>query len=175
MNAKADSPPDNPGLVAQMRPALVRFFKRKTGSAVEAEDLAQDVLVRVLAHTNWKTPSEAKGYIFRTAINRWHDRHRRNGAHGTSVAWNEEAIGELGTQNPPERVVMVMEELGQIARALEEMNVRTRTVLMLIRLEQMKAATVADMLGISLSAVNKHLAKGIARLAELRRRGDGES
>jgi RNA polymerase sigma-70 factor (ECF subfamily) len=175
MNAKADSPPDNPGLVAQMRPALVRFFKRKTGSAVEAEDLAQDVLVRVLAHTNWKTPSEAKGYIFRTAINRWHDRHRRNGAHGTSVAWNEEAIGELGTQNPPERVVMVMEELGQIARALEEMNVRTRTVLMLIRLEQMKAATVADILGISLSAVNKHLAKGIARLAELRRREDGES
>ena len=175
MSAKADSQPDNPGLVAQMRPALVRFFKRKTGSAVEAEDLAQDVLVRVLAHTNWKTPSEAKGYIFRTAINRWHDRHRRNGAHGTSVAWNEEAIGELGTQNPPERVVMVMEELGQIARALEEMNVRTRTVLMLIRLEQMKAATVADMLGISLSAVNKHLAKGIARLAELRRRGDGES
>jgi RNA polymerase sigma-70 factor (ECF subfamily) len=174
MNAKADNQPDNPGLVAQMRPALVRFFKRKTGSAVEAEDLAQDVLVRVLAHTNWKTPSEAKGYIFRTAINRWHDRHRRNGAHGTSVAWNEEAIGELGTQNPPERVVMVMEELGQIARALEEMNVRTRTVLMLIRLEQMKAATVADMLGISLSAVNKHLAKGIARLAELRRRGEGE-
>jgi RNA polymerase sigma-70 factor (ECF subfamily) len=175
MNAKADSPPDNPGLVAQMRPALVRFFKRKTGSAVEAEDLAQDVLVRVLAHTNWKTPGEAKGYIFRTAINRWHDRHRRNGAHGTSVAWNEEAIGELGTQNPPERVVIVMEELGQIARALEEMNVRTRTVLMLIRLEQMKAATVADMLGISLSAVNKHLAKGIARLAELRRRENGES
>jgi RNA polymerase sigma-70 factor (ECF subfamily) len=175
MNAKADNQPDNPGLVAQMRPALVRFFKRKTGSAVEAEDLAQDVLVRVLAHTNWKTPSEAKGYIFRTAINRWHDRHRRNGAHGTCVAWNEEAIGELGTQNPPERGVMVMEELGQIARALEEMNVRTRTVLMLIRLEQMKAATVADMLGISLSAVNKHLAKGIARLAELRRRGEGES
>jgi len=175
MNAKADSQPDNPGLVAQMRPALVRFFKRKTGSAVEAEDLAQDVLVRVLAHTNWKTPSEAKGYIFRTAINRWHDRHRRSGANGNSVAWNEEAIGELGTQNPPERVVMVMEELGQIARALEEMNVRTRTVLMLIRLEQMKAATVAGMLGISLSAVNKHLAKGIARLAELRRREDGES
>jgi DNA-directed RNA polymerase specialized sigma24 family protein len=31
------------------------------------------------------------------------------------------------------------------------------------------------MLGISLSAVNKHLAKGIARLAELRRREDGGS
>jgi RNA polymerase sigma-70 factor (ECF subfamily) len=175
VNAKADDRPDNPGLVVQMRPALVRYFKRKTGSVVEAEDLAHDVLVGVLAHANWKTPSEAKGYIFRTAINRWHDRHRRNRAHGTIVAWNEEAIGESGTQNPPERVVIVMEELSQLAQALEEMNVRTRTVLMLIRLEQMKAATVADVLGISLSAVNKHLAKGIARLAKLRRREGGES
>ena len=173
MNAKADNPPDNPGIVAQMRPALVRYFKRKTGNAVEAEDLTQDVLVRVLAHAKWKTPSEAKGYIFRTAINRWHDRFRRNGAHGTDVAWSDEEIGESGTQNAPERVVIVMEELGQIARALEEMNERTRTVLMLIRLEQMKAAAVADMLGISLSAVNKHLAKGIARLAELRGPRDG--
>jgi RNA polymerase sigma-70 factor (ECF subfamily) len=175
MNAKADNRSDNRGLVAQMRPALVRYFKRKTGSPVEAEDLAQDVLVRVLAHASWKTPSEAKGYVFRAAINRWHDLYRRNRARGTRVAWNEEEIGELGTHNPPERVVIVMEELGQIDRALEEMNVRTRTVLMLVRLEQMKAATVADMLGISLSAVNKHLAKGVARLAELRRQEDGES
>src|SRR5258706_10043238 len=114
MNAKADSPPDNPGLVAQMRPALVRFFKRKTGSAVEAEDLAQDVLVRVLTHANWKTPSEAKGYIFRTAVNRWRDRHRREETHGVRVPLDEE---ELGTQNPPECVLIVREELNQTLQA----------------------------------------------------------
>jgi DNA-directed RNA polymerase specialized sigma24 family protein len=44
------------------------------------------------------------------------------------------------------------------------MNVRTRTVLMLIELEDMRTATVAEMLGISVSAVDKHLAKGIAQL-----------
>jgi DNA-directed RNA polymerase specialized sigma24 family protein len=48
------------------------------------------------------------------------------------------------------------------------MNMRTRTVVMLIKLEQMKVATVAEMLGISTSAVGKHLAKGIAQLAALR-------
>ena len=52
------------------------------------------------------------------------------------------------------------------------MNVRTRTVLMLIKLEQMKVATVAEMLGISASAVAKHLAKGIAQLATLRKQQD---
>ena len=39
---------------------------------------------------------------------------------------------------------------------------------MLIKLEQMRLATVAEMLGISVSAVAKHLAKGIAELAATR-------
>jgi DNA-directed RNA polymerase specialized sigma24 family protein len=52
------------------------------------------------------------------------------------------------------------------------MNARTRTVLMLIKLEQMRIATVAEMLGISVSAVGKHLAKGIAQLAALRKQQD---
>ena len=173
MTVNADSPSDNPGLVAQMRPALVKYFKRKSGSAVEAEDLTQDVLVRALTHANWKTPSEAKGYIFRTAVNRWRDRYRRKDVQGVTVPFDEEELEEPGAQNPTECVLIVREELNQIACVLEGMNVRTRTVLMLIKLEQMKVATVADMLGISTSAVNKHLAKAIARLAELRRQQDG--
>jgi DNA-directed RNA polymerase specialized sigma24 family protein len=32
----------NAQLMAQLRPALVNYFKRKCGSAPEAEDLAQD-------------------------------------------------------------------------------------------------------------------------------------
>jgi RNA polymerase sigma-70 factor (ECF subfamily) len=68
--------------------------------------------------------------------------------------------------------LIARQELSQIVQALSDLNVRTRTVLMLIRLEQMKAAAVADMLGISVSAVNKHLANAVRHLAELRgRRG----
>jgi len=171
MAVNPDQPSDNPSLVAQMRPALVKYFKRKSGSAVEAEDLAQDVLVRVLTHADWKTPSQAKGYIFRAAVNRWRDRHRREETHGVRVPLDEE---ELGTQNPPECVLIVREELNQVSLALEDMHVRTRTVLMLIKLEQMKVANVADLLGISISAVNKHLAKGLARLAVLRRQQEGK-
>lgn len=172
MTTPATPLPDSPNFAAQMRPALVKYFKRKTGSAVEAEDLAQDVLVRALAHADWKSADQAKGYIFRAAINRWRDRHRRWRTRGASVPWDERCECELGVENPPERVLMVREELHQIAKALEGLNVRTRTVLMLIKLEQMKAATVADMLGISVSAVNKHLANGVAHLAALRKRLD---
>jgi RNA polymerase sigma factor (sigma-70 family) len=164
---------ENQNLAAQMRPALVKYFRRKTGNTAEAEDLAQDVLVRALGHAHWTSPSQAKGYIFRAAINRWRDRRRRVGTWGQSVTW-EDAEDEIeGAENTPERVLMLQEEIVQVVRALESMNERTRAVLMLIKLEQMKVAAVAGMLGISVSAVNKHLARALARLAELRRPEDG--
>jgi DNA-directed RNA polymerase specialized sigma24 family protein len=34
-----DGPVDNASVVSEMRPALVKYFKRKTGNPVEAEDL----------------------------------------------------------------------------------------------------------------------------------------
>jgi RNA polymerase sigma factor (sigma-70 family) len=172
----ADGPVDNASVVSEMRPALVKYFKRKTGNPVEAEDLAQDVLLRALTHPNWKTQDQAKGYIFRTAVNRWRDSLRRRRIRGGTIAWDEAAVEgsneNTRVENSPERVLIVGEELDQVVRALEGMNVRTRTVLMLIKLEQMRVATVAEMLGISSSAVAKHLAKGIAQLATLRKQQD---
>jgi RNA polymerase sigma factor (sigma-70 family) len=171
-----DGPVDNAGVVSEMRPALVKYFKRKTGNPVEAEDLAQDVLLRALMHPNWKTQDQAKGYIFRTAINRWRDSLRRRRIRGATIAWDEASAERsdenIRVENSPERVLIVGEELNQVVQALEGMNVRTRTVLMLIKLEQMRVATVAEMLGISASAVAKHLAKGIAQLAALRKQQD---
>src|SRR6202050_2125005 len=144
-----DDPLDNVSFVSEMRPALVRYFKRKTGNPVEAEDLAQDVLLRALTHPNWKTEDHAKGYIFRTAVNRWRDNLRRQRIRGAVIAWDNASPehANTGSENLPERVLIAEEELNQVVRALEGMNVRTRTVLMLIKLEQMRVAPVAEMLG----------------------------
>jgi RNA polymerase sigma-70 factor (ECF subfamily) len=45
------------------------------------------------------------------------------------------------------------------------MNERTRDVFLLVRLENMKQAEIAARLGISVSAVEKHLAKALAQVA----------
>lgn len=161
---------DNIGPITQLRPALIKYFRRKTGSAVEAEDLTQEVLLRAIQHTQQKPLKQVKGYIFRIAINCWRDRRRQLLAHGTPMSWDETTAQEYGVEKSAEYVLEVEEELIQTAEALEELTERTRTVLMLIRLEQMKVATVAEVLGISVSAVNKHLSKAYAHLAQLRKR-----
>lgn len=176
-DATAGASADNALVVAQMRPALVKYFKRKCGASEEAEDLAQDVLVRALGHITWKTPEQAKGYIFRSAVNRWRDRRRRDLTHGTTVEWNESVLGtedcNTNEEIGPERVLIVEQELQHVAIALLELSERTRDVFMLVRLEQMKQSAVAETLGVSVSTVEKELVKALAHLARCASRWDG--
>jgi RNA polymerase sigma factor (sigma-70 family) len=155
-----------------MRPALVKYFRRKCGNAARAEDLAQDVIMRVLANRGWKSPDQAKAYIFRSAVNRWRDLKRRDLSHGESVGWEDAAPFAVDEENCPERVLVGEQELHRVVSALQQLSERTRDIFILIRVEQMKQADVAAAFGISVSAVEKHFAKALAQLARCAARSD---
>jgi RNA polymerase sigma-70 factor (ECF subfamily) len=152
-------------LVAQMRPALVAFFRRRCRNAAEAEDLAQDVVVRALTHAQSLSPSRASGDIFQIALNRWRDRGRRLLSHRTCVPWDDQSALAVSDSVCPERVVGAQQELVNVLGALQELGQRTREVLMLCRLERMKHAEIAREMGISVSSVEKHLLRAMTHLA----------
>jgi RNA polymerase sigma-70 factor (ECF subfamily) len=158
-------PAPNASLVAQMRPALVAFFRRRCRNAAEAEDLAQDVVVRALAHSESLSPARASGYIFQIAVNRWRDRGRRLVSHGSCVSWDDETALGVSDNVSPERVVSAQQDLQHVLGALQQLGQRTRDVLMLCRLEQMKHAEIAREMGISVSSVEKHLVRAMMHLA----------
>jgi RNA polymerase sigma-70 factor (ECF subfamily) len=64
-----------------------------------------------------------------------------------------------------ERVLSGMEELDAAAAALLSLPERTRTIFLLRRLEGYSYRDIAGHLGISVSAVEKHLVKAIRHLA----------
>jgi RNA polymerase sigma factor (sigma-70 family) len=156
---------DSAVLVAPLRPALVKYFLRKCGNAAEAEDLAQDVLVRALKKAQWESVEQAKGYIFRIAVNRWHDRNRRSLTRGPVIEWDDAATYAQAEETSPERVLSSEQELHAVVEALQTLGERTRDVFLLFRLEQMKHGQIAEMFGISVSAVEKHVSKAVAHLA----------
>lgn len=159
-------------LTAQMRPALVKYFRRKCGNAQEAEDLAHDVLLRAMAHATWESPEQAKGYIFRAAVNQWRDRGRRRLTHGTVKPWDDTAPYSEDEGSASERVVAAQEEMVRVIAALNELPERTREVFMLQRLEHMTYPQIAEGLGMPLSTVEKHMIRALAHLTR-RRRGRG--
>jgi RNA polymerase sigma-70 factor (ECF subfamily) len=127
--------------------------------------LAQDVILRALTHMQWTSAEQARSYIFRIAINCWRDRGRRKLSHGIVVDWNEEEMQGVAEGNSPERVLLGKEELERIVLALCELSQRTRDIFVLCRLEKMKQAEIARLMGISVSAVGQHLAKALAHVA----------
>ena len=65
----------------------------------------------------------------------------------------------------PERVLLARETLAEVLGALAELEDRTRDIFILSRLENLPQREIAALYGISVSAVEKHVAKAVLFLA----------
>lgn len=82
-------PHDLEGMLTDVRPELLRYCRSLTGREWEAEDLAQETLIRVLCrHAKMPGIKVNKPYVFRIARNLWIDRCRL-GRRQTSVSFEE--------------------------------------------------------------------------------------
>ena len=81
------------------------------------------------------------------------------------VEWDDAASFAQAEESSPERVLSSEQELHAVVEALASLSERTRDVFLLFRLEQMKHGQIAEMFGISVSAVEKHVSKAVAHLA----------
>lgn len=155
-------------MVREMRPALLRFFGRRTGSPAVAEDLTQELFLRLLRRTDLFQLGNVEGYIFEAAANLARDRARRDAARGGG-RHVEIDTAALPLQEPDaEAVVDSRNRLKAVLEGMERLPPRTRDVLMLRRFEGLSYAQISARLGISVSAVEKQMAKGIAALEQLR-------
>jgi RNA polymerase sigma factor (sigma-70 family) len=158
-------------LHARFHGPLMSFFLRRIGNRAEAEDMAQDVLLRVIRHSGIDRIEHAESYVFKIAVNLLRDR-RRHALHtGTAnhVPIEDALATELESQLvedcSPERVLLSREMLAEALRTLQELGDRTRNIFILFRLENMKQKDIAQLYGISPSTVEKHVMKAALHLA----------
>jgi RNA polymerase sigma-70 factor (ECF subfamily) len=156
------------GLNERYRQALIAFFMRRLRDHSEAEDLTQEVFAR-LAVSRPETMENPDAYIFNVAANLLRDRKRRERVRFSYRA-EVEALGDRVEALDPARVLAGREALQETAAALEALPARTRAIFLLFRLEHLRQAEIADIYGISVSAVQKHLVRATAALV---RRGGG--
>ena len=77
----APRPDDLAAWMEQYAPALRRYFMKKV-SAAEADDLVQDVFVKMQARGSSAPVENVEGYLFRTAANVLVSYHRREAVQG---------------------------------------------------------------------------------------------
>lgn len=151
---------------------LVGFFRRRTGVVEDAEDDAQEALTRMLRYRN-SEPATAWSYLlFRVAANVAHDRHRLARTHHVQDHVALESVPDLSSKaTSPEDDVLRQQRLVLITRAIMALPPKCRKVFLLKRKYDLSHAEVADLCGISVKMVEKHLALALVRI----RRSVGES
>jgi RNA polymerase sigma-70 factor (ECF subfamily) len=145
--------------------ALLRYFKKRGIREQDAEDAVQEVFFRLSRRQGLSEIERIEGYLFETAANvaidaLRHNRVRRSESHDV---YDESRHGRPECSS--EAVFEGQEAIEQLLLALRELPDRTRTVFILARLEHIKQSEIAHRLGISVSAVEKQLTKGLAYLA----------
>jgi RNA polymerase sigma-70 factor (ECF subfamily) len=174
---------DNPGgllraALIEHRAALLRYFLARRVPPEEAEDVMQDLVVKLETHATGPV-AEPRAYLYRMAENLLLDRIRSDGRRrGREQAWVAARAGptlEADDQPSPERALIARERLALISAALAELPERTVGVFRRYRIEGVPQRQIAAELGISLSAVEKHLQKAYQVVLEARERLDAET
>ncbi|MBO9708518.1 MAG: sigma-70 family RNA polymerase sigma factor [Caulobacter sp.] len=161
--------PDLSRLNRRYRPALMAFFMRRAASHSDAEDMTQELFAK-LATARTGAMDNTDAYIFQMAANLLRDRGRREKVRAHYRASVQADGGDLEPLDPA-RVLLGRESLGEVSDALRELPDRTRAIFLLFRLEGMKQSDLADLYGISVSAVQKHIFKAMTHLTKRLRAG----
>jgi RNA polymerase sigma-70 factor (ECF subfamily) len=141
-------------LVHQYREPLKRFFERRLRDRAEAEDLAQEVLLR-LARQHSLVRQTRPAYIFLTARSVLLDRVRRNRVREREALHGHD---QTALEAPSaERVYSARERVQRVSELMEALTPRVRQVFMMHRVEGLAYSEIAQALGITMSTVEKHM------------------
>lgn len=161
------TPPTWHEVVERYGPQVYRLAYRLTGDHHDAEDLTQDVFVRVFRSLDTYRPGTFDGWLHRITTNLFLDRARR------SQRLRLDHLGDglaarLRTSAPDPHEVFERTHLDDdIQAALDSLAPQYRAAVVLCDIEGLTYEEVADVLGVKLGTVRSRIHRGRARLREL--------
>lgn len=144
---------------------LQGWLRQRLNNAADAADLAHDTFVRVLQRRQAPSLLEPRAYLRTIArglvIDLW--RHR-----DIEQAWLE-TVAQLpeGEAPSPEVTALAIEALVAIDRLLDALPTRMRSIFLMAQLDGLPCPRIAERMGVSLSTVERDLAKALRHCYQL--------
>ncbi|ALJ13999.1 RNA polymerase sigma factor [Sphingopyxis macrogoltabida] len=161
----------------QIRPALHRFLVVRGASTAEAEDMLQEISLR-LSTANIGPVAEVRAYLYKMASNQFqlHRRTEQRRARREEDWVDANSAGERDIDPAASAEVRLIqrEELAILQTALSKLPERTRWIFMQFRVEGLPQKQIANALEISVSAVEKHLTRAYGEIAATKLLLDGD-
>jgi len=149
------------GLDAPLR----AFLAQQTRSLDDAEDLVQEIFLRLWRMGARGEIRSLKAFAFKMACNLLKDRSRRTYMRilRQAVPAGEVQLSDKG-EGEPSGVVQSLQMLGIVAETLAKLRPSTRDAFLLYRIESWSHARIATHMGVSVSMVEKHVGRATAAL-----------
>jgi RNA polymerase sigma-70 factor (sigma-E family) len=140
-------------------PGLLRFGHVLTGDPDEAQDLVQEALAGLLRRWRSVRHDNPAAYVRKTMVNVHITRWRRWGS--------RVRVGEVPATSASDPSLLRSDEFDSMKRALAQVPLRQRTVLVLRYYEDLPDAQIAWLMGCSTGTVKSQAFRGLAALRAL--------
>jgi RNA polymerase sigma-70 factor (ECF subfamily) len=139
--------------------AILRVVRRAVGQSDAAEDLLHSAFVRLSEYRQQHTVDNPAGFLVRTAANLAVDERRRVQARRESPIDIADMLDLSDRQPLHTEVLAAQERLTKVMAGLDSLGPRTREIFLLHRVDGLKYREIAAQFDITVSAVEKHIAK----------------
>jgi RNA polymerase sigma-70 factor (ECF subfamily) len=145
-------------------PRLKKLLQRRGNTREEAEDLIQQAFLRVKVYCDeGGEVREPEAFLVRTVLNLSRDARERE-HRDLYVAERVETLAIADPAPTPDEVLELEDRLKEFENVLSAISPRTRDVFFMHRVNGLSYAQIAEHFDVSVSAVEKHIARAVAAL-----------
>ena len=166
-------------LVAHYQSRMVQFFYRLCWDRDRAEDLCQDLFVKLMQGCRrYRPEGKLSTFVYRVATNLWIDHYRAQRPHRRLFSLDQTtvdapAIEVAGHEPDPAQHAAEDEERAQLRRAMESLTAPHRIVFELAVYQERPYAEIGQLLGIPVGTVKSRMHNAVAALKQLLGAADG--
>ena len=158
------TPPSWEEIVRQHSARVYRLAYRLTGNSHDAEDLTQEVFVRVFRSLSSYTPGTFEGWLHRITTNLFLDMARRKQRIRFEGLGDDTEQRLRGGEPTPAQAFDERHLDGDIQAALKALAPEYRAAVVLCDIEGLSYEEIADTLGVKLGTVRSRIHRGRAQL-----------
>jgi RNA polymerase sigma-70 factor (ECF subfamily) len=144
--------------------AAFNYARWLTKSEADAEDVVQDAYVRALRFFSSLRSDDARGWLLAIVRNTWYGRFQKRAASGEIAEFDPAASDRPDDGLDPESRLIQQQTVDRVRRALEDLPVDFREVLVLRELEGLSYKEIATIIGVPIGTVMSRLSRGRERL-----------
>ncbi len=158
------------------RALLQRFLAARTRDTALAEDLLQDVWIKITTGTQSGPIDNPLAYLYKMCEYTARDAHRSEVRKlARETLWSEagsDFSAERSDHLTPEKITIERDQLKRALTELEKLPDKTREIFIDFRINQITQKEIARSQNISISAVEKHLQRAYRVIAKFRKNND---